>query len=139
MAGVIKVDLTVNQTTGNPSESVQPKNEDKKKSESIAQNQSFNLGAGIAMGITGKAFNYAASHAGEWTGSSALQEQINLTQKLAGIGASFLINPYLGLANLGYTVATSTFDQSFKLNWENKAINELQRRSGNYLSNRSRQ
>jgi len=138
MADRIEIDLTVKSESTNPSESLQPKTTEQKQSKEMTKNQSFNMVVGAGAAMVSKGVSYASSHVGEWTGSSSLQYQIGLTQQLAGIGAGFLINPAVGAFAAIYTIGTSAIDYSFKLNWKNKEINELQRRSGGYLSNRSR-
>lgn len=59
---------------------------------------------------------FATSNVGSFTGSSRTQTRLSNAISGAGIVASFVVNPYLAIANTAYNFTTTIINENHKVN-----------------------
>lgn len=85
-----------------------------------------------------KVYSGLSSRVGAMTGNVLLQNNINGAMNVAATALAFYANPLMGGVNAALGLAFQAIDRNVQTFWSNTAASEYRRRSGNYLSARSR-
>jgi hypothetical protein len=140
----VEITLNVNQVDHQENSPIKQPQTPETRSDS---SKMFRMAAGaqVLMSSGKQALNYVTSRIGTWTGDYVKQDTINkvknVTGDLIGLGVAVAMGPVATagyLATKAITLATQIADELHRLKWENRAAAEYQRRSGNYLADRSR-
>lgn len=132
----VKLEIEVTQAADQDNGQDQPKNPETKEDDAAIKRSAVKTNILMSMGR--RTVGYATNRIGYWTGNSQLQDDINSAMSVVSMGAAIIANPALGIAMAAFSLATQAIDQAQKVKWENRQAVEYQRRSGNYLVNRSR-
>lgn len=82
------------------------------------------VNAGRQVGMT------TLGNVGTITGNSQLQRRINRGLTVAGVGASFFVNPVVGAISLATTLGTDAFQTAIKIRNENNSAEYYRKVNG---------
>ncbi|MCM1130087.1 MAG: hypothetical protein NC310_00290 [Roseburia sp.] len=87
-------------------------------------------GIAVASMIAHRSFSYVTSNVGKWTGSNQNQQKVNNVRQLASLGILTYINPYVGIASIALSMATTSLDEAYDRRWSQKTAANAQARAG---------
>ncbi len=93
-------------------------------------NKSKSKGTAIAAMVAHRSFSYVTSNVGKWTGNNQRQQRVNNAMQAASIVGLALINPYVAIASVGLSIATTAIDEAYDRKWSAKTAANAQARAG---------
>lgn len=101
-------------------------------------NKNMIKGLAGAVAVGSQAISFATSNIGTFTGSSRIQENVNMGLKMAGHATHIAISPITGVIGLGMDLAQSAIMYNYNKKWEEREVEEARLKVGYTASNRSR-
>lgn len=100
------------------------------KTNEAVQNNKKSRSLAIASMVASRAFSYATSNVGKWTGSQRTQQRVNNTMELAQISAMAYVSPAMAIATVGMNLATTAFDTAWEQKWDKLKSEQMLARAG---------
>jgi len=111
---------------------------------SVPESKGLNVNKNMIKGLAGaaavgsQAISFATSNIGTFTGSSRIQENVNMGLKMAGHATHIAISPITGVIGLGMDIAKSAIMYNYNKKWEERELENARLKVGYTVSNRSR-